>query len=243
MENVLKHSVIWNNTKGAYDVRWDLIKEQEGIKYVEEKDYTWIHFKSCTCLIPSTEKGVKILKVSYDFIENLLRYEKKIIEELKEFIDDKVIPKTSIDNFKKIVSTYDELNINWLQLKNEYILILKNVENYKFNARLEIASLTSIEVLIRLLNQDVSITDIKKLKVNDNFTPIIFPIKASPKINFRYRQRRRERENRRFRQRRRRERESREYRQTILNNFYKGNINLLELIELGHLKLNTHEED
>lgn len=229
MENVLKHSVIWNDTKGAYDVRWDLIKEQEDIKYVEEKDYAWIYFESCTCLVPSTEKGVEILKISYEFINDLLKYEKKIIDELEEFIDDKVIPKTSIDNFKEIVRTYDELNISWL--KREDILILSNIENYKFKTRLEVASSTSIEVLIRLLNQDISITDIKKLKVNDNFTPIIFPIKASPKINFRYRQRRR------------RERESREYRQTILNNFYKGNINLLELIELGHLKLNTHEED
>lgn len=241
MENVLKHSVIWNDTKGAYDVRWDLIKEQEDIKYVEEKDYAWIYFESCTYFVPLTEKGVKILKISYDFIKDLLEYEEKIIDELEEFIDDKVIPKISIDNFKEIVSTYDELNIS--RLKREYILILSNIENYKFKTRLEVASLTSIEVLIRLLNQDISITDIKKLKVNDNFTPIIFPIKASPKINFRYRQRRRERENRRFRQRRRRERESREYRQTILNNFYKGNINLLELIELGHLKLNTHVED
>lgn len=216
MENVLKHSVIWNNTKGAYDIRWDLIKEQEDIKYAEEKDYAWIYFDSCTCLVPSTEKGVEILKISYEFINDLLEYEKKIIDELKKFIDDKVIPKTSINNFKEIVCTYDELNINWL--KREDILILNNIENYKFKTRLEVASSTSIEVLIRLLNQDISITDIKKLKVNDNFTPIIFPIKNYLEVDFN------------------------SYR-SIRENFYKEKIDFMELLETGHLKLNTHEED
>lgn len=230
MENVLKYVVIRNDKKKAYDIRDDLIKEQRGIKYVEEKDYAWISFESYTYLIPLTGKGFEILEITYNWINDFLDNENKIIEELYELVDDQVILKTSIDNFKEILNTYDELDIKWL--KKEDILVLKNIENYKFKTRLEIASLSSIEILIRLLNQNINITDIKKIKENDNFIPIIFPIKFSPKTNFRYIQ------DRRWKM----ERENRRYSQTIQNNFYKGDINLVELLELGYLKLNINEE-
>lgn len=230
MENVLKYVVIRNDKKKAYDVRDDLIKEQRGIKYVEEKDYAWISFESYTYLIPLTGKGFEILEITYNWINDFLDNENKIIEELYELVDDQVISKTSIDNFKEILNTYDELDIKWL--KKEDILVLKNIENYKFKTRLEIASLSSIEILIRLLNQNISIADIKKIKENDHFIPIIFPIKFSPKTNFRYIQ------DRRWKM----ERENRRYSQTIQNNFYKGDINLAELLELGYLKLNINEE-
>lgn len=83
---------------------------------------------------------------------------------------------------------------------------------------MDIFSLSGIEILLRLLNQDIDLDNIKRLSNSTNYTPIVFPVKNIVYINL--------------------------YNDSNYNRFerkfYTGSINLADLISTGHLQLNNN---
>lgn len=213
MSSIFNKIVIHNND-GIYQIRFDIITE-EGIPFIIEKDYTWITLKNETYLIPTTIKGLEIIDNTYNFINDLLRHELAISDFIQEKIETGIIPHNFINHFYNIIDTYKELDIEFWD-KN--ILVLNTIENYKIKTKIEIFSLAEVEILLRLLNQNIDLDNIKRLSNNTNYTPIIFPIKNPIYINL---------DN------------DRDY-SRFERKFYTESINLADLIATGHLQLNNY---
>lgn len=212
MSSIVNKIAIHNND-GTCQIRFDIITE-EGIPFIFEKDYTWITLKNAAYLIPTTIKGLEIIDNTYNFIKDLLYYEADILDFIQEKIKTGIIPHNSINHFYNIIDTYEELDI----VRDKNILVFNAVENYTIKNKMDIFSLSGIEILLRLLNQDIDLDNIKRLSNSTNYTPIVFPVKNIVYINL--------------------------YNDSNYNcferKFYTGSINLADLISTGHLQLNNN---
>lgn len=212
MSSIVNKIAIHNND-GTCQIRFDIITE-EGIPFIFEKDYTWITLKNAAYLIPTTIKGLEIIDNTYNFIKDLLYYEADILDFIQEKIKTGIIPHNSINHFYNIIDTYEELDI----VRDKNILVFNAVENYTIKNKMDIFSLSGIEILLRLLNQDIDLDNIKRLSNSTNYTPIVFPVKNIVYINL--------------------------YNDSNYNSFerkfYTGSINLADLISTGHLQLNNN---
>lgn len=170
--NILQKTLI-KNKDGTFKVRDELLSE-EGISYKIEKDLMWIFFSNKTWLIPLTKKGIDILCNTYNFIYDLFEYERDFQDVIEKYINKGILRCKQLDDFYEIVDTYKELKINWVNEEDD-ILTFDKVEEYKCTTRIQIYSLAKLEILIRILNQNLREEDIKKL-CNNDYTPIIFPI-------------------------------------------------------------------
>lgn len=165
--------ILIKNKDETFKVEYDLLDE-ERIFYKIEKNFVWIYFSNKTCLIPLTTKGIDILWNTYYFICNLIMYEEMFEDVIYKRIDERVISQKQINDFYEIVDTYKKLEIYCLN-KDDNILIFNTIKEYECTTKIQIYSLAKLEVLIRILNQNIREEDIKKLK-DDEYTPIIFPI-------------------------------------------------------------------
>lgn len=214
MNHIFNKAIIENND-GTCQIRFGIIAE-EGIPFIIEKDCTWITLKDDIYLIPTTIKGLEIINNTYNFIEDLLYYERELSDFIHEKIKTGIIPHNSINHFYNIIDTYKELDI----VRDKNILLFNAIENYTIKNKMDIFYLSGIEILLRLLNQDIDLDDIKRLSNNTNYTPIIFPIKNTIYINLDN-----DRDYNRFERK-----------------FYTGSINLADLISTGHLQLNNNRK-
>lgn len=213
MRNIINKIAI-QNQDGTYFIRSDIISEEK-IPIIIEEHYAVISFKNDDFLFPITKEGIKIIENSYSFINNLLYYTKKISEIIQNKVEKGFLPQCALDHFYTIIDTYKELNLEYFD-KN--ILIFNSIENYKTKTKMEISSLATIEILLRILNQDIALRDIKRLKDSDNYTPIIFPIKKKRELNLE---------------------STRDYWNAKMS-FYTEKIYLADLIFTGHLQLNNY---
>lgn len=158
--------------KESVTKKLDLLKE-ENIPYLLEEDFITLYFKDNMILIPMTEKGKKIAVCTEDFINKLKKYEDDIIE----FLEENDISGLQISYIEDILDTYYNLNLKYLDRKNK-ILIFKPIESYSFETKLSIYNFAKIEILLKILDYEINIEEVKQLDSEKNdITPIVFPIR------------------------------------------------------------------
>lgn len=204
MSHILYKLMIQNNDN-TYKIRSDIILEEKiPIKF--EKDYVVITLENDSYLIPTTIKGLEIIDNTYNFIGDLLYYKRTISNFIQQKIEIGIISDYTINHFHNIVNAYKDLNI---ELIDENILVFNRIRTYKINTKMEVFYLANIEILIRILNQNIEEEDIKILEDDNRYTPFIFPVRQP--IDF----------------------------YCLEYNFYTSELELSDLITEGQLKLNN----
>lgn len=145
------------------------IFEKEGYSYILEEDYIIICFKIDMVLIPLTDFGKKIAVWTIKFINDLSQNQRYIENFFKE--------NSEVEYFRDIINAYYNLKLEYLDDENR-ILIFRPIENYKFETKLSIYNFAKIEVLLKILDYEINIEEVKQLDSEDiDITPIVFPIR------------------------------------------------------------------
>lgn len=160
------------NRSGPYNIREDVLKE-EGISYAKEKDLLYLFCGQNTIAIPVTNTGLKILKYTQDFIENLLDSEEEITEYLSRL---------QSKHLEKVIEVYKSLALEWIG--NEDILIYTSLKKYKLNTKNKFYNLVKLEVFLNLLDYAVEKEELKQLTSEEfDAIPIVFPIKQNTTLS------------------------------------------------------------
>lgn len=145
------------------------IFEKEGYSYILEEDYIIICFKIDMVLIPLTNYGKDMTLWTIKFINDLSQNQRYIENFFKE--------NSEVEYFRDIINAYYNLKLEYLDDENR-ILIFRPIENYKFETELSIYNFAKIEVLLKILDYEINIEEVKQLDSEDiDITPIVFPIR------------------------------------------------------------------
>lgn len=172
MDHSILEQILVKKGDESFDLNYKIIHEEE-LSCEKEKNFAWLYSSTFNYLVPLTSEGVDILQNTKNFIECMIRSEEEFENVIYEHFEKELIQK-QINNFHEIVAAYKKLDVYYVN-ENSYILTFNKVEKYKFDTKMQIYSLQKLEILARILNQNIMEKDIKKL-ANDNYTPIIFPI-------------------------------------------------------------------
>lgn len=176
---ILLEKIFYKNYSKENIIKGTNTLKEEGYSFILEEDYIIICFKFDMALIPLTDFGKKIAVWTRNFVYDLERYQRTI----EDFFKEENMPKLAIEYLSDIIDSYCDLRLDYLDSEKK-ILIFSSIKNYKFETKLSIYNFSKIEVLLKILNYEINIEEVRQLGSEDiDITPIVFPIRREINIH------------------------------------------------------------